>query len=187
VFATSVVGADSLDDLYLPNIGARVRGLTMRSAGPHWAINKEVARRPHSWRISRVFIRSAWRLSKILLGTSLIAVAAAVALLGIFMALWEYWEGESRREMRHFSLGSVDSRLFSFLEGITWLPRQIWAGLMLVITPIILGLIFGGESLVGFAVEHFAAISAIAGVLTAGLFAWILQKEWNAEFASSSR
>jgi hypothetical protein len=135
------------------------------------------------WRTMKMFLRAIWSISKILLAISLAAIAAALVLLGTFMALWEYWEGEAGRERNQFHFGSFNNRLFSFLEGITWLPRQIWGGLMLVMTPFVLGLVFAGKSLVEITARHSVASTATGCVLGVGIVTWVIQKEWKAEFA----
>ena len=140
---------------------------------------------PRCWRITKILLRSVWRFFKITL-IMLFAVFVVVGiLLSIFMALWRYWELEARREKGHFDSRLLNDRLFSFLESVTWLPRLVWGGLMLVVTPPILALIFAGEEFRDFASFHRLACMVASCFLGFGILAWVCYKEWQAEFAPS--
>jgi biotin carboxyl carrier protein len=140
---------------------------------------------PRCWRITKILLRSAWRFFKVIL-TILFGVFVLVGiLLGIFMALWRYWELEARREKGHCDSSLLNDRLFSFLESVTWLPRLVWGGLMLVVTPPILGLIFAGEVFGEFASLHRLACMVASCFLGFGILACVFYKEWQAEFAVS--
>ena len=140
---------------------------------------------PRFWRIARILLRMVWRTTKIILAILLASIAAAIVLLGIFMALWEYWEGQSRAKSGQSSLGSVNGRLFSFLESVTWLPREIWGGLMLVATLLFFGIVLAGQSIGQFASSNSTACMVVLFLSGLGLMAWVLQKEWQAEFSPS--
>ena len=140
---------------------------------------------PRCWRATKTLLRSVWRFFKITL-IMLFAVFVVIGiLLSIFMALWRYWELEARREKGHFDSRLLNDRLFSFLESATWLPRLVWGGLMLVVTPPILGLIFAGEEFGEFASLHRLACMVVLCFLASGILAWVFYKEWQAEFALS--
>ena len=140
---------------------------------------------PRCWRITKILLRSVWRFFKITL-IMLFAVFVVIGiLLSIFMALWRYWELEARREKDHFDSRLLNDRLFSFIESATWLPRLVWGGLMLVVTPPILGLIFAGEEFGEFASLHRLACMVASCFLAFGILAWVFYKEWQAEFALS--
>ena len=142
-------------------------------------------RRPSFWRVAEVFLRAVWRFTKIVLAILLGVVAAAIVLLTIFMALWEHWESESKGQRGQSDLGSMNTKLFSFLESVTWLPRQIWGGLMLVATILFFGLVFAGQSIMEFALSNRIACVLLVCLFGLGLMAWVFQKEWQAEFAPS--
>jgi hypothetical protein len=140
---------------------------------------------PRCWRITKILLRSAWRFFKITL-IMLFAVFVVVGiLLSIFMALWHYWKLAARREKGHFDSSLPNDCLFSFLESVTWLPRLVWGGLMLVVTPPILGLIFAGEEFGDFASLHRLPCMVASCFLAFGILAWVFYKEWQAEFAGS--
>jgi ketosteroid isomerase-like protein len=137
------------------------------------------------WRSIRVFLRAVWRFTKIVLAILLGVVAAAIVLLTIFMALWEHWERESKGQRGQSDLGSMNTKLFSFLESVTWLPRQIWGGLMLVATILFFGLVFAGQAIMEFASSNRIACVLLVCLFGLGLMAWVFHKEWQAEFAPS--
>ena len=137
------------------------------------------------WRSIRVFLRAVWRFTKIVLAILLGVVAAAIVLLTIFMALWEHWERESKGQRGQSDLGSMNTKLFSFLESVTWIPRQIWGGLMLVATILFFGLVFAGQSIMEFASSNRTACTLLVCLFGLGVMAWVFQNEWQAEFAPS--
>jgi hypothetical protein len=137
------------------------------------------------WRSIRVFLRAVWRFTKIVLAILLGVVAAAIVLLTIFMALWEHWERESKGQRGQSDLGSMNTKLFSFLESVTWLPRQIWGGLMLVATILFFGLVFAGQAIMEFASSNRIACVLLVCLFGLGLMAWVFHKEWQAEIAAT--
>jgi len=151
---------------------------------PNNAFTNKPMSHPHQLRrITKVCIRAALRFAKIVLAILLSVIAAAIVLLGIFMALWEYWEREQKRESGNSQFGLLNSRLFFFLESITWLPRQIWGGLMLVATLLFFGFVFAGQYILAFASSNLTACAFVLSLSGLGLLAWVLFKEWRAEFS----
>jgi biotin carboxyl carrier protein len=141
---------------------------------------------PRCWRITKILLRSVWRFFKITLTIPFAVFVVMGILLSIFMALWRYWELEARGEKGHFDSRLLNDRLSSFLESVTWLPRLVCGGLMLVVTPPILCLIFAGEEFGEFASLHRLACMVASCFLGFGIMAWVLYKELQAEFALSS-
>ena len=137
---------------------------------------------PSFWRIAKVFFQAVWRVSKILLATSFAAIAAAVVLLGIFMALWEYWDREARREKGNFDASLLNSRLFSSLESITWVPRHIWGGLMLVATMLFFLCIFAGRVVWEWAASNWTIFCISGCLIVLATLLWAIRQEWTAEF-----
>lgn len=141
---------------------------------------------PRRWRITKILLRSAWRCFKITLTIPFAVFVVMGIFLSIFMALWRYWELEARGEKGHFDSRLLNDRLSSFLESVTWLPRLVCGGLMLLVTPPILCLIFAGEEFGEFASLHRLACMVASCFPGFGIMAWVLYKELQAEFALSS-
>ncbi len=102
------------------------------------------------------------------------------------MALWEYWERERKRENGHFHSSSLNSSVFYLLESLTWIPRQIWAGLMIVITPVILAFVFAGEWIVELIAARSSLSIGTGCVFVIPLFLWSCQKEWQSELVTET-
>ena len=102
------------------------------------------------------------------------------------MALWEYWEGKANRGNNALDSTRLNDRLFSFLESVTWLPRTIWGGLMILISSVLVGVAFAGESLAQSASLHRLGGAVTLLMLSFVLFGWTFYKEWDLEFSGSS-
>jgi hypothetical protein len=133
-------------------------------------------------RIMKVCLRAALRFAKIVLAILLCVVTAAFVLLGIFMFLWQHWEGEQKRENSHSESTLLNSRIFSFLESVTWLPRQIWGGLMLVASLLFFVFVFAGQSVAEFVSSNWTACTVVSSLSGLGILVWVFRKEWRAEF-----
>jgi hypothetical protein len=138
------------------------------------------------WRFTKVVLRTIWRFTKIILGISLAVFVAAIIVLNVFMALWRHWEMEAGRGDTHSGPSHVNDRLFSLLESLTWLPRQIWGGLMLLITPLVFLLVFAGEFVAEFVTSNSLACAFASCLVGLGILAWVFRREWKAEFTVSS-
>jgi hypothetical protein len=185
-----VAGADfaPIDHAVPTVIGPRGAGALVRAHN-----SENVVPRPPSGnqehltgRILLVFVRTVWRFAKILLATLMVSVAAIIVLIGICATLSRYWEGQRSGQKHQVDRGLLDSGILSFLEAVTWVPRQIWGGLMLIVTPLVLLLAFSGASFVQFVSSNLSLCAAVASLLGLSILAWAFHKEWQAEFASTS-
>jgi len=139
---------------------------------------------PLFWRVTIVLLRTVWRSTTIIFVVLLILATIAVFLIGVFMALWRYWEGRATSEKNHLDTAFVNDRLLSFVEGITWVPRKILGGLLLLVTPGILALIFAGQAFLEFVSSHSVGSLIASGLLGVGILVWVFLGEWKLEFAS---
>ena len=144
--------------------------------------HSETGQGPAPWRYAKVVLRAIWRVCKILLILLFAVVAVAILLLSLMMMLKEHWDNEVSREKGYLTRSSQADRFLDFMSSVTWLPRQIWGGLMTLMTLLFFGVVFAGAWIWSTAVEHW--IISLAAVCLSGiaLVVWAFYEEWRSEF-----
>jgi hypothetical protein len=106
---------------------------------------------------------------------------AALILLSLFMFLYEYWEGESGRGRR--TAGGFESeKFFAFVNGVTWLPQQMWHGLIFLVTIVFVAAVLFGDSLWNVASSHVGVVAALVCLCGLVTVVWVSRREWRSEF-----
>jgi TonB family protein len=139
-----------------------------------------------AWRYLRVGLRTVWRITKIVAVSTFCLLIAAMILLQVFMFLYEHWNSESKRGRGTGSGGFETEKFFAFLNGVTWLPQQIWQGLVLIVTIVFLALIVAGKWVGEQALANITVVGILASIGAVTLLVWVFAKERKAEFEPNS-
>jgi hypothetical protein len=139
-----------------------------------------------AWRYVKVVLRTVWRVCKIVAVSVFCLLIAAVIVLQVFMFLYEHWNNESKRGRGTGSGGLQTEKFFAFLNSVTWLPQQMWQGLVLIVTILFLALVFAGKWVGEQALANMTVVVILASIVAVTLLVWVFIKERKAEFEPSS-
>jgi hypothetical protein len=134
-----------------------------------------------AWRYTKVGLRTIWRLTTLLASVIAALFMAALLLLSLFMFLYQYWEGESKRGRRTGG-GFESEKFFAFVNGITWLPQQMWHGLIFLVSIVFIAAVLFGESLWNVASSHVGVVAALVCLCGLATVGWVSRREWRSEF-----
>ena len=137
------------------------------------------------WRYSKVSLRAIWRSTKAVFVLALALLLSAIMFMGLIVYLKDYWDRESRRSRGEVHGGVGAETLFGFLNGIMWLPRHIWCGLMMMLSGLTIAAFVAGRWFVNVATENLTATVMFASICGFLLLAWAFLKERRAEFDPS--
>jgi hypothetical protein len=138
------------------------------------------------WRYVKVGLRTVWRMTKIAAVSAFCLLIAAIILLQVFMFLYEHWNNESKRGRGTGSGGLQTEKFFAFLNSVTWLPQQMWQGLVLIVTILFLALVFAGKWVGEQALANLTVVVILTSMVAITLVVWVFAKERKAEFEPSS-
>ena len=138
-----------------------------------------------AWRYVKVGLRTVWRVTKIVAVSALCLLIVAMVLLQVFLFLYDHWQGESKRGRGSAGGGLQTEKFFAFLNSVTWLPQQLWQGLVLIVTILFLALVFAGKWIGEQALANLPAVAVIASIGAVTLVVWVFGKERKAEFEPS--
>ena len=137
------------------------------------------------WGYTKISLRTIWRSTKVVLVLALALLLSAIIFMGLVVYLKDYWDGESRRSRGEADGGLGAETLFAFLNGIMWLPRHIWYGLMMILSGLTIAVFVAGRWFTDVATENLTATVLFASLCGFLLLAWAFLKERRAEFDPS--
>src|ERR1039458_4896599 len=174
-------GEPEAEQTVIPSPESAVTSNTHRyAAGSYQSADNPVLR------YVKVALRTVWRITKIVAVSALCLLIAAIILLQVFMFLYEHWKSESRHSGGGSRGGIETEKFFAFLNGVTWLPQQIWQGLVLIVTIVFLALIFAGKWVGEQALANITVVVILASIGAVTLLVWVFAKERKAEFEPDS-